>query len=81
MCLAAEPPLESVVEGIRPFDGKSYSDMIRQLKELLQSPDIEDTSSAPRRRLEELISAFRLLYATKVGTPGRPCTSSCYFIA
>lgn len=57
--------MDSVVEGIRPFDGKSYSYMIEQLKELLQSPDISDGDSEARRRLEELMRAFRPLYALK----------------
>lgn len=53
------------MEGIRPFDGKSYSHMIEQLKDLLQSPDIGDGDSEPRRRLEELMRVFRPLYALK----------------
>jgi hypothetical protein len=65
------------VEGIRPWDGKSYCYMIEQLKELLQSPDIEDTDSKARRRLEELMRVFRPLYALKarrcLPCPSQPC--------
>jgi hypothetical protein len=66
-CRYVEPPLDSVVDGIRPFDGKSYCHMIEELKELLQSPDIDDADSGARCRLEELMRAFRPLYALKAG--------------
>ena len=54
------------MEGLRPFDGKSYSIMIDQLRELLQSPDIEDVNSKPRQRLECLIKCFLPCYTIKV---------------
>ena len=69
------------MEGIRPWDGKSYCYMIEQLKDLLQSPDIEDTDSEARRRLEELMRVFRPLYALKARRWLQHCGAALLAIA
>ncbi len=63
----ADPSLESVVDGSRAYDGKSYSDLVDVWRKCLASPDIEDGNSGARRRLEELAESLQDVYCLKVG--------------
>jgi hypothetical protein len=65
-CRYTEPDLDNVVEGVRAYDGKSYGDLVAEWKQCLASPDIDDTDSAARRRLEDLALSLRDVYCTKV---------------
>ncbi len=62
-----DAPLESVIEGVRAYDGKSYGDLVGVWRDCLKSPDVEDAGSAARRRLEELAASLREVYCLKVG--------------
>ncbi len=58
--------MESVVDGIRAYDGKSYGELIKQWRALLQQSDVEEPTSPSRCRLEALIASFLNVWTLKV---------------
>lgn len=59
-----------VAQDLRPADALWHAEITRQIRPLLEDPDVEDPASPARQRIEYLWGLFRELYILKVTLPG-----------
>jgi len=63
--------VETVVQDLRPADALWHAEITRQIRPLLEDPEVEDPRSPSRQRIEFLWGLFRELYIFKIESGAR----------